>query len=210
MTASKQGSLSLHPYVGGSTLNMLKTTLKNGGVDRAYVPKFVLTFITSAALWPLRLAERALYGRAIDNTRIEQAPIFIIGHWRSGTTHLHNVVSQDERYGFVSTLQAIFPTFCVLVERNPWVKNFISRLVPERRMMDNVRLGLDYPQEEEFSLSCLTTAAHHCNHFPKTITESFDRYVLFDVDEAEKERWKKTYMDVLRKATFMAGGKRSY
>ncbi|MEX2297486.1 MAG: hypothetical protein WD715_08730, partial [Dongiaceae bacterium] len=35
------------------------------------------------------LAERLAYGRAIAVTE-PAPPVFILGHWRSGTTHLHN------------------------------------------------------------------------------------------------------------------------
>lgn len=208
MTLDKQGSLSIHPYIGGTTMNMVRTARNNGGIDPAFRGKFLLTLVATIALWPIRFMERILFARAIEKTQIAQAPIFIVGHWRSGTTHLHNIVSQDARLGFVSTLQAIFPTFCVLVSRSRTIKRLVARLIPERRMMDNVKMGLDFPQEEEFSLSCLTTSAHHCNHFPRTIRESFDKFVLFNVGDEEKERWKKTYLEVLRKATYLAGGKR--
>src|SRR5215470_11416971 len=35
------------------------------------------------------LLQRLSYGRRIDATPITEPPIFIIGHWRSGTTYLH-------------------------------------------------------------------------------------------------------------------------
>src|SRR4051794_23449572 len=31
------------------------------------------------------------FGRRIEEAKIEHAPIFIIGHWRSGTTYLHEL-----------------------------------------------------------------------------------------------------------------------
>src|SRR4051794_14487922 len=37
----------------------------------------------------LRTLQYAYYGERIDHTPIPHAPLFIIGHWRTGTTLLH-------------------------------------------------------------------------------------------------------------------------
>jgi len=36
-------------------------------------------------------------------------PLFIIGHWRSGTTLMHTLLSKDPRFGYVSTFHSVFP-----------------------------------------------------------------------------------------------------
>ncbi|MDQ3287564.1 MAG: sulfotransferase [Pseudomonadota bacterium] len=208
MSDKNQGGLSIHPYIGGSAANLVRSVIRNGGVSRGRIPTLALTLLGTAATFPIRLLESALYRRSVASTRVEQDPIFIIGHWRSGTTHLHNVISQDRRLGYLSTLQAIFPTCSVILSRNKTLKKLVAGLLPDQRMMDNMKMGVDLPQEEEFSLSCLTTASHHCNHFPSTILRSFERYVLLDTDDDDREKWKKTYRDVIRKTSYMAGGRR--
>ena len=207
-TSKQQGKVTVHPYLGGTTSNMIANALKNGGVDKEFVPTFLMTLALSVATAPVRALESLLYGGQIERAELGEDPIFIVGHWRSGTTHLHNLVSQDKRLGYLTTLQAFFPTSAVLLSRTSWLKNGVAKLLPEKRMMDNMKLGLDLPQEEEFSLSCLTTSAHHCNHFPSTIRESFDKYVMFEVDGSEKRKWKRTYQGVIKKASFLAGGRR--
>jgi hypothetical protein len=206
--ADKQGDLPIHPYIGGTTSNLIGNVIKHGGVSAAKVPAFLLTLVGTVLTAPLRFAEWALYGSKVANQKFAEDPIFIVGHWRSGTTHLHNVLSQDKRMGYLTTLQAVFPTCSILLSRSAATKNAVAGLLPEKRMMDNVKMGIDFPQEEEFSVSCVTTHSHHCNHFPRTIRESFDKYVLMNASAEEKSRWKKAYLSVLRKASFMAGGKR--
>ena len=206
--ADKQGDLPIHPYIGGTTSNLIGNVIKNGGVSAAKIPALLLTLTGTLLTAPLRFAEFVLYGSKVANTKFAEDPIFIVGHWRSGTTHLHNVLSQDKRLGYLTTLQAVFPTCSILLSRSEATKNAVAKLLPEKRMMDNVKMGIDFPQEEEFSVSCITTSSHHCNHFPRTIRESFDKYVLMNVDAEEKSRWKKAYLSVIRKAAFMAGGKR--
>ncbi|HEY2249632.1 MAG TPA: sulfotransferase, partial [Planctomycetaceae bacterium] len=36
-------------------------------------------------------------------------PVFILGHWRSGTTHLHNLLSLDERFAYPKFAQIMIP-----------------------------------------------------------------------------------------------------
>jgi hypothetical protein len=208
MTDVKQGKLSVHPYIGGTTTNLIANVRKNGGVDKSHLGTFLVTLVVTLVAAPLRFMESMLYARKIRNSTPSPSPIFIIGHWRSGTTHLHNVISQDTSLAYLSTLQALFPTCSVLLSRSKTLKGLIARLLPDKRMMDNVKLGVESPQEEEFSVSCITTSSHHCNHFPRTIRESFDKYVLFNVDETERNNWKKAYLSVVKKAAFMAGGRR--
>ncbi|GAB4187307.1 MAG: sulfotransferase [Wenzhouxiangellaceae bacterium] len=207
MSNSTKRGLSIHPYIGGSATNLIKNVIKHGGVSAGQIPTVLATLAGTALTAPIRLFEHVVYNGKIEREPLAQDPVFIIGHWRSGTTHLHNVISQDPRFGYLSTLQAVFPSCSVTLSRSNLLKQQIAKLLPEKRMMDNVKMGLDYPQEEEFSLSCLTTASHHCNHFPDTIAESFDNYVLFNTSEQNKKRWKDNYLSVIKKASFMAGGK---
>ncbi len=208
MTNKAQGRLSVHPYIGGTASNLLANAKKNGWIDLQYLPTLIITLFGTMITFPVRLLEKFLYAKQIEQTKLNEDPVFIIGHWRSGTTHLHNIISQDKGFGYLTTLQAIFPTCCVVISKNKFLKNMIAKLIPEKRMMDNVKMDLDFPQEEEFSLSCLTTSAHHCNHFPKTIIDSFNKYVLLNTSKKEILQWEKTYMSVIKKATYMANGKR--
>lgn len=200
--------LSIHPYIGGSTSNLVRNVIKNGGVSKDRMPTFLATLAGTVMTSPVRFLEYLVHDRKVARWEIKEDPIFIIGHWRSGTTHLHNVISQDPKLGYLSTLQAVFPTCSVTLNNNRFLKGKVAGLIPEKRMMDNVKMGLDYPQEEEFSISCMTTSSHHCNHFPSTILESFDKYVLFNTSEKDKERWKAAYLEVIKKASYMAKGKR--
>src|SRR5262245_54286911 len=57
----------------------------------------------------LRWLQRDLYGSKIDRTPIREAPIFIIGHWRTGTTLLHELLILDERHTFPNTYECLEP-----------------------------------------------------------------------------------------------------
>src|SRR5271165_4013636 len=51
----------------------------------------------------IRWMQEAILGRRIRKTQITQPPIFILGHWRTGTTLLHELLVLDPRFGYPST-----------------------------------------------------------------------------------------------------------
>src|SRR5207247_4993080 len=97
--------------------------------------------------------QRWRHACAIEATEIKQPPIFIIGHWRSGTTYLHELMFLDERFVSPTTYQCFAPHHCLLTEG---LMNLLgSWLVPKQRPMDNMAAGWDRPQEDEFALLTL-------------------------------------------------------
>src|SRR5439155_13687857 len=55
-----------------------------------------------------RWYEHWRYGRQLNDVAVER-PIFVLGHWRQGTTHLHNLMTVDQRFAFANNYQALFP-----------------------------------------------------------------------------------------------------
>lgn len=101
----------------------------------------------------MSLAQRLKYGRRIDETVIEQPPVFIIGHWRSGTTYLHELLELDDRFATPTTYQCFAPRHFLMTE---WlIPRFGGFLLPKHRPMDNVAAGWNRPQEDEFALLSL-------------------------------------------------------
>src|SRR6516162_399987 len=68
--------------------------------------------------------ENRLYGAAVHSTKV-QPPLFILGIWRSGTTHLHNLLAQDDRFAYPTTYQVFYPrTFLTTEKRNAKLVGF--------------------------------------------------------------------------------------
>ena len=82
---------------------------------------------------------------------LEHDPVFILGHWRSGTTFVHNVFSCDKHFGYNTTYQTVFPH--LMMWGQPFFKKNMSWLMPDKRPTDNMELAVDLPQEEEFALA---------------------------------------------------------
>jgi len=58
----------------------------------------------------LAAVQQLVYRKKIANTKLTGPPVFIIGHWRSGTTLMHELISLDQRFNFPSNFDAFIPT----------------------------------------------------------------------------------------------------
>jgi omega-hydroxy-beta-dihydromenaquinone-9 sulfotransferase len=172
-----------------------------------YAGRGLLVLFTSVGSVPLRLWESVRYGRRIAAVRVE-APIFVIGHWRSGTTHLHNLIAQDASLGYLSMYQAMVPG-CSLVGGG-WLRRLLARLVPAKRPMDNMVWPLDAPQEEEIPLAKVTPYSLYVRFlFPRKAPHLFRRYVLLqNASPRVVAEIKRKYYRLLQIATIHAGGRR--
>ncbi len=208
MVENKTVFIPQHPFALGSFSNWLKLLWYSGGVDPQYIHRGFLILLSSFSTIPFRLYEKVKYCSVLNTSPIQQPPIFIVGHWRSGTTYLHNLMAQDKNSGYISTFQAIAPELFLVGDRT--IKSVLIRAISSKRVMDNVALSLDGPQEEEFAIANLSPYSfyHHWS-FPRKARCYFERYVLFHgIPEEIIIQWRKIYVMILERAALYVGGKR--
>ena len=149
----------------------------------------------------LSCVQQAVWGKAIEQSTIEQPPIFIIGHWRSGTTLLHELLALDTRHVCPTTYQCFSPNHFLLTER--WFKKWFSFVLPKYRPMDNMAVGWSRPQEDEFAVCNLGQPSPYLtiafpNH-PPTFTEYFE---LQDIPPAALADWRRAYLTFLKQVVY--------
>jgi len=211
MTQPARPTHTEHPVALGSFRTWMRVLRESEGIDRAYLPRALFVSLTTLATSPLRAWERVRYGRRLRRTPIHPSPIFIVGHWRSGTTHLHNLLCQDENLSSLTTFQALAPGFCLVGDGT--IKKAVAGLAGARyptRLIDNIPLLMDAPQEDEFALANLIEHSFvHTFSFPREADRIFERAVLFEgLSAKQRERWVETYLGLLRKTTLASGGRR--
>ncbi len=148
----------------------------------------------------LKCAQNALYRRRIARTRIEHAPIFIVGHWRTGTTLLHELMILDSRHTCPNTYQCLDPNHFLLTER--LFKRWLQFLLPPRRPMDNMQVGWDRPQEDEFAMCMLGQPSPYLDlvfpNGPELMPGSLD---LDGLPAWQRREWKRTFVYFLKTLT---------
>lgn len=132
--------------------------------------------------------QNLLYRRSLREAELHGAPVFIIGHWRSGTTLLHELMVRDERFSSPTTFQCFAPSHFLLTQ---WFfQTFAKWLLPGKRPMDNMDTGWDRPQEDEFALVNLGLPSPYRRiAFPRGGAVDMEYLDLENIDERERERW---------------------
>ena len=186
----------------------LRLIADNGGVPPRYWGKLAKVLALSAMMTPLRVVERLRYGPSrMARVPIDEAPLYVHGFGRSGTTHLHNLLAQDPGFGIVSTFQAIAaPMFLTARGR---LERLVANGMPATRPMDNMAVSVELPQEEEIALANTShlSFVHHLS-FPNRAKGYQEKFATMRLTSSEMARWERAYLDVLRKATLASGGRR--
>lgn len=194
----------------GSRPGILWPLLKTNGVS--YTPKHLFRagyVLTANALMGAALNqwEKLNYNRKIEATKLQTPPVFIIGHWRSGTTLLHNMMAQDERFGYLCNSQALLPFATFLKHRS--VRQMVNFHLMPKRPMDDVLLTPEGPQEEEFILASMFGEGAYLGwYFPDQFKSYFYRYGLLDgLTPHEKNKFAAHYTYIIKKIALANGGK---
>jgi omega-hydroxy-beta-dihydromenaquinone-9 sulfotransferase len=200
--------LKREPLAGSSLINLLRLLLQNHfKIDIQYLPRLVYATTISSLLTPLRTREYLQFETTIRETKIAHHPLFILGHWRSGTTYLHNLLSLDTNFGYYSTFHALLPG--LFLGNKGFIKSLVTLSLPEKRPMDDVQMGPELPQEEEYALAAMCPySVDHGLCFPRNASY-YNRFIFMD-DVSQKiiNEWKASYRYLIQKETFFRNGRR--
>lgn len=149
----------------------------------------------------LAIVQKLGWARAIAKTELERPPVFILGHWRSGTTLLHEYLGLDPRFASPTTYQCFAPWHFLLTEG--MVTRYGNWLLPDRRPMDNMKAGWALPQEDEFALMNLGAPSPYLrlmfpNH-PVPYTETLDSARF---GSADLQAWRRQFEWFVKALTY--------
>lgn len=182
----------------GADWKTFKAITKGQEVDKGYKGKYRLTLLVCRLLCCLKPIQDRRYKKRVKDVAVEHDPVFILGHWRSGTTFVHNVLALDKHFGYTTTYQTVFPHIMLFAQS--FFKKTMSWLMPDKRPTDNMELNVDQPQEEEFALSNMMPYTYYNFwYFPKRMMEYCDKYLLFDkATEEEKEVFMEMFVKMMK------------
>lgn len=167
-------------------------------IEKGYKTKYQLTKAVCRLLSTLKPIQDRRYNKRLKNTEINMEPVFILGHWRSGTTFVHNVLAHDKHFGYTTTYQTVFPH--MMMWGQPFFKKTMAWLMPDKRPTDNMELNVDLPQEEEFALSNMMPCSYYNFWFlPKNMLEYCDRFLTMKkATPEEHQTFKDTFLKLIK------------
>ena len=196
-----------HPLCGSNLSTLLRLFLTNGGIDRPNLAPATLALAVTLARLPFSTLERILMTGFYKRRVQVKAPIFIVGYWRSGTTHLHNLLGQSEHFGYISPLAVGLPWDILGIVR--LLQPLLELALPSDRHVDNVAVTPDSPQEDSIALaSMIPLSYYHGLYFPQRFQYHFGRGVFFQgCSEKEIANWQRWHTHLLKKVSIHQKGK---
>jgi hypothetical protein len=145
-----QSSVKNHILSGITLIPWLKIIFNRWKVIewKTYWPRLLFLTFLSVFNTFLSMFDYIFYGSKIKEAKLNDSPVFILGHPRTGTTLLHNLLSLDPMFAFANTFHVGFPSSFLCMEK---FKGIMSPLIDSTRPMDNMTLNFDVPQEDELA-----------------------------------------------------------
>ncbi len=145
--------------------------------------------------------------RAIFRDRLNRsvilAPLFIVGHWRSGTSLLHELLCLDPRFTFPSTQACFHPHYALFASQLPASASAV------RRPTDEMLIMASTPQEDEFALFCLgAPSPYEAFLFPHALHDLLTRSDPRFLSHSETRDWERVFGDFLKIVTLLGDGRR--
>lgn len=151
--------------------------------------------------------ERFFWDKRIRAVEIDKPPLFILGHWRSGTTYLFNLLSCDPDISYMDSMTTFtFHNFLLLRYHLP--RHYRSRLTGDR-YGDDMEFLPDSPQEECYAIAnCIDETFTHLITFPQNYQKYMDLAFEDGMTPEQRRRWCETHEYLLKKITYFRKGKR--
>jgi hypothetical protein len=205
--SSRPGWTQAAPWMGCS-LGALARILAGGRfqLDWRCWPECCVDLLFATGNSAAGLVQKLTLGRAVARTPLDGDPIFIIGHWRTGTTLLHELLALDPRLRAPTTYECLVPHHFLLTAG--WVDRLTTFTLPRTRPQDKMRVSWDAPQEDEFALLNLGVPSPYATiAFPNNGPANGAWLELDSLPAAEQQRWERALVTFFRQLTRAKSGR---
>jgi len=138
-----------------------------------------------------------LLTRSLNRIALADDPLFVVGHWRTGTTLLHELLALDAQHRCPTNYECFVPHHFLISQR--WLKPWIRFVLPKNRIADDMPVEWDLPQEDEFGLLALGAPSPYLSlAFPNEPPQFDASYTLAGLRPSERTRWEQALLRFLR------------
>ncbi len=182
------------------------------GVNPLCAHRIFIYYFKFIILEPFRLLEELFLYKKIKSFHFKEEPIFILGYYRSGTTHLHEVLLADKRFGYINFFQCLFPGGFFYTEK--WLKpilNPIAKFLKIKHPAHKIPFHFDLPAEEDVTL--VASGFYNASNWGQIFTKNFKRFFnktvfLENISDKETKELKNEFHRLFVKAALKNKNKR--
>jgi len=186
-----------HPLCGANIGTLAAVTGRAGLPGKPLAAAIIAASVLGR--WPFSAAERFMMESRLPPRDEIAPPVFILGHWRSGTTHLYNIMCKSGAWGYVPPVATGLPWDLFGLARV--FSPLLERALPDHRYIDKIPVNPDSPQEDEIAIANMSDLSfYHGIYFPAAFSQLVGRGIFFDeCSQAEIKRWQERFVYFLRK-----------
>lgn len=166
--------------------------------------------LRSCMLIPGMWYERLFRARRIRASRISAQPLFLLGHYRCGTTLLHKLLAANPEWVYPELMDFFFPFFSPRLHAwlFPWVKKALALLHVRNPYFHQYDLRMEDPVEEDlhFAFAVSPVSTYWGFVFSGSAREWLNRTIAFR-DEAVRKRWQAGYFYGIQRLSYRKKGK---
>lgn len=141
------------------------------------IPQIFFITLFVVLFTPFGWIEALLFNHKVKNIKLKEDPLFILGHWRNGTTFLQELLIRNPNHNYMTVFESIFSNHFLYFEK--LLKWLFGLFLHETRPQDDVKFGVDSPHEHGFAIANLCSLAPCLAvYFPLNV-EFYSRYALF-------------------------------
>lgn len=176
----------------GITLGKLLKLLKKNKIDVTPTTIGRMIFLLQGSVWSSIFAavEKYRFRQQFHATAVPDNPVFIIGHWRTGSTFLHQLLSLDPGLHAPTLFEVALPDSMLISER--FYRPVFKAMLGKHRPMDQVKIGINEPQEDEYAwFRMLPGSPLEKIVFPENNHFFLSNELNINPSENQKKGWKK-------------------
>lgn len=198
------------PLINFSLFEFTRRVFKGGGISLKGVFMLPVYYIQMVAGLPFAFLQFLFFSSRIKQTIISKDPIFILGHYRSGTTYLQKLMISDKQFGFLTNFDALFPNTNLLFGKKMQhvFQVLINKFKIKNPFFHNSTVLLSEPAEEDDYLMNKASAysAYWGLVFPKRWRDWLNGSSQFS-NQKYVDGWKREYLNTIQYSTFKNTGK---
>ncbi len=198
------------PLINFSLFEFVRRAFKGGRISfkgMFLLPVYCLQIIPT---FPLAFLQFLIFGQRIRKTCITKDPVFIIGHYRSGTTLLQKLMVSDKRFGYLNYYDSLFPNTNLLFGRRmqPVFQRVLTIFkVKNPFFYDNLLLLSDPDEEDDYLMNKGSAFSAYWGFiFPRRWSEWLNGSPQF-TDPQYFKGWKREYLYTIKYLTYRNNGK---
>lgn len=198
------------PLINFSLFEYTRRVFRGGRISFKGILLLPLYYFQMIPALPFAFLQYLIWGQRIKKTIISKDPIFILGHYRSGTTLLQKLLVSNKRFGFLTNYDSLFPNTNLLLGKKmqPLLQHIINIFKIKNPFFHDSIVQLSEPCEEDDYLMNKASAysAYWGLVFPKRWREWLNGSPQLQ-NLNYYHGWKREYLQTIKYATFKNKGK---